>query len=183
MQDRNAIDYLLSKQLAYLFQDGLPEWNSGTPYYIDSFCKVGGVVYISKTDANIGNDPTTATNDWKTLTSVVAPSYDPRGLAKAWVNFDGTSTVPFVRSSLGISGVDRLGVGNYLINFDPVMSDAEYVYTGFCAQENAIAATIGLTRFPGDIRTPSQLQVRVCSNFDSSGFNSSEVCLSFFNSA
>src|SRR5690349_18727999 len=36
-QDFNGLDYLLTYQLAYLFEKGIGEWNSQTTYFIGSF--------------------------------------------------------------------------------------------------------------------------------------------------
>lgn len=57
MEEMNAVQYGFSKQLAYLFQQGIPEWDAGTTYYLDSFCQVGGVIYKSKLDENINHSP------------------------------------------------------------------------------------------------------------------------------
>lgn len=60
IEDRNALDYLLSYQQAYIMQRGVPEWLSTETYYIGSFCSLdNGRMYVSKTDNNIGNDPST----------------------------------------------------------------------------------------------------------------------------
>lgn len=57
MEEMNAVQYGFSKQLAYLFQQGIPEWDAGTTYYLNSFCQVGGVIYKSKLDENINHSP------------------------------------------------------------------------------------------------------------------------------
>lgn len=57
MEEMNAVQYGFSKQLAYLFQEGIPEWDAGTTYYLNSFCQVGGVIYKSKLDENINHSP------------------------------------------------------------------------------------------------------------------------------
>ncbi len=58
LEDQNSIDYLFSYQLAYLFQAGIPEWNSATPYYIGSFASDGvGGIYLSITGS--GGSPNT----------------------------------------------------------------------------------------------------------------------------
>lgn len=59
LEDRNALDYLLSYQQAYIMQHGIPEWLDTETYYIGSFASVGYALYVSKTDNNIGNNPTT----------------------------------------------------------------------------------------------------------------------------
>lgn len=66
IEDRNALDYLLSYQQAYIMQRGIPEWIATETYYQGSVVSLGnGHVYVSKTDNNTGNDPsldTTETN-------------------------------------------------------------------------------------------------------------------------
>jgi hypothetical protein len=47
--------YRLLSQLAYLFQEGVAEYNSQTDYYINSFVKYNGAIYYSKTDNNMDN--------------------------------------------------------------------------------------------------------------------------------
>lgn len=64
-EDTNSLFLLAFRQLAYLFQAGIAEYNAETIYYIGSSCRVGEVEYISKTDDNVGNDPTTDTNNWR----------------------------------------------------------------------------------------------------------------------
>lgn len=69
MEEQNSIPYILSKQLAYLFQKGIPEWDEGTTYFADtSFCQVNGVVYQSLADNNTANNPTTDDGiNWKEI--------------------------------------------------------------------------------------------------------------------
>lgn len=66
LEEMNGVQYGLSKQIAYLLQNGVPEYDAGTTYYANtSFCQVNGVIYQSLTDDNTGNDPTTDTTNWK----------------------------------------------------------------------------------------------------------------------
>lgn len=66
LEEMNGVQYGFSKQLAYLLQNGVPEWDDGTTYYATtSFCQVNGVIYQSLTDDNIGNNPTTDTTNWQ----------------------------------------------------------------------------------------------------------------------
>lgn len=65
IEDVNAVDWLYAYQLCYLFQSGVPEWDSGTTYYIGSFVTDGlGKIYYSITNTNLGNAVTDATN-WR----------------------------------------------------------------------------------------------------------------------
>jgi len=53
IQDLNALFYVLTYQLAYLFQKGIPEWDAGTTYYIGSVVTDGaGTIFVSVADSN-----------------------------------------------------------------------------------------------------------------------------------
>lgn len=67
-EDMNALFYTLSKQLAYMFQEGIPEYDENTTYYIGSLVKTidnqGNItIYKSKTNENTGN-PILDNNYW-----------------------------------------------------------------------------------------------------------------------
>jgi hypothetical protein len=49
--------------------------------------------------------------------------------AKAWVNFDGTTSPGTIRSSYNVSSVTKNGTGDYTVNFTTPMSDANYSVT------------------------------------------------------
>lgn len=59
---------VLSQQQCYLLQQGLAEWDSATIYYTNNFASKNGRIYISQTDENQGNDPSTDTTNWKEFT-------------------------------------------------------------------------------------------------------------------
>jgi hypothetical protein len=50
------------------------------------------------------------------------------GLARAWVNFNGTGTVA-IRASSNVSSITDNGTGDYTLNFTTAMPDANYVPT------------------------------------------------------
>lgn len=67
MEDMNSLHYLITRQLAYLFQEGVPEYDATTTYYKGSVVQDGlGNVYVSRQDSNVGNAVNT-TNNWKLL--------------------------------------------------------------------------------------------------------------------
>ena len=51
------------------------------------------------------------------------------GSAKAWVNFNGTTTAT-IRASYNVSSVTRTGTGQYTISFTNAMTDANYSIVG-----------------------------------------------------
>ena len=50
-----------------------------------------------------------------------------KGLVKAWVNFDGTSSPIIIRRSLNVTSITDNGTGNYTVNFTTPMESADYV--------------------------------------------------------
>jgi hypothetical protein len=56
------------------------------------------------------------------------PAAIANGIAKAWVNFNGTGTVA-IRAQYNVSSITDNGVGQYQINFTNALSDTNYVMT------------------------------------------------------
>lgn len=69
LQDFNAAMYTNGQLLAYLHQMGVAEYNAGQEYFIGSVTQTGGVLYMSLTDANIGNTPSSSPVNWKAFTA------------------------------------------------------------------------------------------------------------------
>lgn len=57
MEDFNSLFYVLAYEQAYALQEGIPEYDSGTYYYIGSIVKKTGTLelYASRVDDNVGN--------------------------------------------------------------------------------------------------------------------------------
>lgn len=60
-QDFNAMGFTVSQVTAYLYQMGLAEYSAGQTYYQDAFVNMGGTIYVSNVDDNLGIDPITNT--------------------------------------------------------------------------------------------------------------------------
>lgn len=84
IQDRNALDLLITSQLKYLFQAGIPEWldDADQRYYTDvSFVNRSGVIYIAilgddAGDINTGKDPLTEPTWWTPLLEALEDAID-----------------------------------------------------------------------------------------------------------
>lgn len=152
-QDFNAYQYVATLQLAYLLQAGIPEWNTDTVYYQNSFCQVSGVVYKSKTNDNQGNAVGENAN-WGVWISAVGlsgsyndlsnrPSISAVGLsgsyndlankpsgqlARAWVTFQANGSVgnQTIKSQFNVSSVNKTAVGNYTVNFTTAIGNTNY---------------------------------------------------------
>lgn len=48
-----------------------------------------------------------------------------KGMARAWVNFNGTGTVA-IRSAFNVTSITDNGTGAYTVNFTTAMVDADY---------------------------------------------------------
>jgi hypothetical protein len=78
LQDFNAVFYTITKQLAYIMQNGLAYWNAETTYYIGSLVSddVGGI-YMSLVDDNLNQSLTDGTkwlNFYSKKVTVIATS-------------------------------------------------------------------------------------------------------------
>jgi len=67
------------------------------------------------------------------VTTAKFGSAEASGLAKAWVNFNGTGTVA-IRASYNVSSITDNGVGDYTVNFTTAMVDANYCVQYTAAQ-------------------------------------------------
>jgi len=73
-----------------------------------------------------------------------------QGLAKAWVNFNGTGTIA-IRDSLNISGLTDNGNGDYSVAINNDMANADYAVTMAVASYDGS----GDTRFPVMLKATS----------------------------
>lgn len=69
IEDMNALQYLNSYQLAYLLQQGLPEWDAGTTYYTNGFAASSGKIYVSLQDNNL-NNAVSSGSFWKVVSGL-----------------------------------------------------------------------------------------------------------------
>lgn len=107
IEDMNALFFLIFRQLAYIFQAGVPEWDSATIYYTGSMVNVSGTLYISLIDNNL-NNATSDITKWKVQNANqtnVSTTYAV-ALTDDYVRGDTTAgtfviTLPTIASSVG----------------------------------------------------------------------------------
>ena len=56
-----------------------------------------------------------------------------QGSAKAWVNFNGTTSPGTIRAQYNISSVTKNGTGDYTVNFTNALADANYASLAICS--------------------------------------------------
>jgi microcystin-dependent protein len=64
LEDMNGLFFLAYRQIAYLFEAGIPEWDAGTTYSQYSFVQVSGVVYVSLQNTNLNQSPSATPAYW-----------------------------------------------------------------------------------------------------------------------
>ena len=102
-EDLNGVLYAESYKTAYLYQKGIAEWLVTQEYSENSFCQVSGVLYQSKTDNNIGNDPTI--DDGTNWTEIAFEPYVGQNIGTAEGIYAGkTSDNELQFKSLAVSG-------------------------------------------------------------------------------
>ena len=102
IQDLNALFYLITRQMAYIFQAGIPEWIATSTYYIGSLVHdaVGGI-YMSLTNDNI-NQALTVAGQWVPIFS--------RKITDIGDNYTANNTDWFIRWSTANPNVDHATV-------------------------------------------------------------------------
>ena len=66
------------------------------------------------------------------------------GLAKAWVNFNGTGTVA-IRAAYNVSSITDNGTGDYSINFTSPMADINYSLAGSASRASSANTSFVMT--------------------------------------
>ena len=67
-EDRNGVDYTITRQLAYILQAGIAEWDAGTDYHLNDMCRIGNMLYISLANDNLNHNPISSPNWWRAYT-------------------------------------------------------------------------------------------------------------------
>ena len=105
----------------------------------------------------------------------IATNYVVSGSAKAWVNFNGTSTVA-IRDDFGTSTLVDNGTGDYTVTMSSAMANASYSFLGTSSQAGTgnngqMVSILAST-------APTTTSVRFRTQQDSVGVTDSEyVCL------
>jgi hypothetical protein len=88
-------------------------------------------------------------------------------MARAWVNFNGTTSPGTIRASGNVSSVTKNGTGDYTVNFATAMPDVNYAVTGMVGT-NGTSAPVNVDAVTSGAFTASSSRVfvRSTSAFD-----------------
>ena len=106
------MSFTATQLIAYLHQTGVAEWDNAQEYHKGSFCNVSGVLYKSKTNTNVGNDPTSNPDDWKSLLSIRPEDYGAIGDGVT----DDFAALVLADAAATAAGATLEGEGTYLIS-------------------------------------------------------------------
>ena len=104
-------------------------------------------------------------------TGVLATQNGMTGIAKAWINFNGTTNA--IRNSFNVSSITDNGTGDYTINFTTAMPNADYVVVGTCQNSTQALETVVLS----GVATPLTTTTARIRTVFSSGYVESPFCL------
>jgi hypothetical protein len=118
-------------------------------------------------------------------TGVFATQNGMTGIAKAWVNFNGTGTVA-IRDSFNVSSITDNGTGDYTVNFTTAMPNANYSVNATNSPNFAGAFSGGVALFSNGTPTetaPTTTAARMTFvNTGGSAYDPKYVCVSVFSS-
>jgi hypothetical protein len=103
--------------------------------------------------------------------------------AKAWVNFNGTTTPPTIRAQYNVSSITKNANGNYTVNFTNAFVDANYsAFTTNIRREGVYS--VGYAVFTSDSSTssyrPATTRVTVFAAINDPSTDTPEVYVSIF---
>lgn len=83
LEDFNAAMYTHGQLLAYLHQVGVPEYNAAQEYHQGSISNLGGDLYVSLINSNVGNAPATSPSSWRSTSASSSTVGESRNLRAA----------------------------------------------------------------------------------------------------
>jgi len=136
----------------------------------------GGTTSITlsaNANTTLSSDPVS----FYSATKLLSPGLVGAQLCKAWVNFNGTSTVA-IRASYNVSSITDNGVGDYTVNFTTALADANYSICGIAGEESTTPNTN--ERFLRMMtRSASSCRVSPCNTFNNA-IDTAGVCVAIF---
>lgn len=82
-----------------------------------------------------------------------------QGSAKAWVNFNGTTSPGTIRASFNVGSVTKNGTGDYTVNFTTAMPDANYATQCSGKKDGQTDNNFKANQKAGGIYSTTQVQV------------------------
>jgi hypothetical protein len=133
LEDLNGVFLVLSQQIAYLLQSGIPEWIATETYWIGQIVRFPGTAlcFTSTVNNNLGNDPSVDSNNWS-ASGTSNPSIASMGSSQSvevdsvghTLAFNVSEYDPFARYNVSTYRYTAPVAGAYLITAN---TQADYV--------------------------------------------------------
>ena len=108
----------------------------------------------------------------KASTGVLATQNGMTGIAKAWVNYNGSTQT--INSSFNVGSITYLATGQYQVNFTTAMASANYAVACICTDDSSANRGINILGTSANM-TSSNFKVNIFANANPSIF-SAIVC-------
>ena len=173
LQDFDSLFYLLTYQLAYLTQRGIPQYLATQTYDQYDVCldPAGTGIYVSQQTNNTGNALNNPTW-WLSLQSIIAPA---KAQCKAWVRFNGLTGAMI--AGYNVSSVTRNSAGNYTVNFTTALGDANPAWAGVASMVGRGTTTSSLQEVSA---SASHINIQNVNQNSGSAVDATTVCLQVF---
>jgi len=132
-----------------------------------------------------GASTITGVSTLNAASGVLATQNGMTGIAKAWVNFNGTGTVA-INSSFNVSSITDNGTGQYTINFTTAMPNTNYATVVSCgapgnAKMSAEINVVGDAPITDSPPTVSSFRI-LTTRYDSANTDAKYVSVAVFSS-
>jgi hypothetical protein len=112
-------------------------------------------------------------------TGVLATQNGMTGIAKAWVNFNGTGTIA-IRDSFNVSSITDNGTGDYTINMTTAMPNTNYALAGMIGGTGNAYAIRDFS--DGTARTTSAFRISTANPTNVAALDPAQVNIAVFSS-
>ena len=151
LQDFNAVSFTHGQILSYLHQVGVPEFNYGQEYHIGSFCSLGGKLWVSEINNNVGNTPSGSSSAWSSPLTGALIAVRSFGDSGIYTPTPGTKSVivEVVGGGGGGGGANAAGAGQ--ISSGGNGGGGAYGKGRFTSDFSGVQMTVGTGGTPGGI--------------------------------
>ena len=156
LEDINGLYFLITRQLSYLFQEGVPEYDSTTTYYINSIIKKTGTatgvidLYVSLANDNTGNALTDVTKWAKYILPIANGGTGSASTTYCSLTANVSGTLPIAHGGTGQTTAALaatalgLGTGNTPLFAGLTLTNALAIAQGGTGSTSASAARTAL---------------------------------------
>lgn len=156
LEEFQSCNYVNTSQIAYVLQEGIPEWDANTDYFQKSIVKKAGTyeLYGSITDSNIGN-MLSDTDNWEFLIDLSIEQKIPYGVCTGAANTYSVTTAPLFDSYEGgapfLAKINATNTGASTINANSIGNTPIYSRGQPLSGDELVGGSICLFVYDSDL--------------------------------